>query len=231
MEKLFIAYYRVSTKIQENSGLGLEAQKNIVLSYIKNNGNKIIAEFTEIESGKNNNRPELKKAINLCKEKNACLVIAKLDRLSRNVHFISALMESKVNFICCDMPDASPLTIHIFSALAQWERERISERTKQALQAKKVKNPDWIPGTPKNLTIEARNKAHNQISLLARTDMSVRHCYHYIAPLREKKYSYEKIASMLNAEGYKTRTGKKFFAWQVWNICKRFEDSEAETQK
>jgi DNA invertase Pin-like site-specific DNA recombinase len=224
MEKLYIAYYRVSTREQGISGLGLESQKSIVLNYILHNGNRIVAEFTEIESGKNNNRPELIKAINLCKEQNGTLVIAKLDRLSRNVNFISALMESKVNFICCDMPDASPLTIHIFAALAQWERERISERTKSALQAKKVKDPDWIPGTPANLTNEAILKAHASTSNKARTDQAVRFAYHFIKPLKESGMSYQGISNELNSEGYLTRQGKPFHAMQVFNIWKRFEN-------
>lgn len=223
MEKLYIAYYRVSVKSQGNSGLGLASQKTTVLNFIKNNGNKIIGEFVEIESGKNNNRPELQKAINLCKEKNGTLVIAKLDRLSRNVHFISSLMESKINFCCCDMPDASPLTIHIFSALAQWERERISERTKLALQAKKAKEPDWKPGTPANLTNEAILKAHKSISNNALTDQSVRFAYHYIKSLKVSGHTYQQIANELNSQGYLTRTGKQFHAMQVYNIWNRFK--------
>jgi len=222
MEKLFIAYFRVSTRDQQNSGLGLDAQKNSVMKYIEFNGNKIIAEFTETESGKNNDRPELLKAIEKAKKNNATLVIAKLDRLSRNVHFISALLESKVQFICCDMPDATPLTIHIFAALAQWERERISERTKQALAAKKEREPDWIPGTPANLTKEAILKAHASTSYKARNDMSVRHAYHYIKPLRDAGTTYQAIADLLNSEGYQTRRGFPFHSQQVYSIYKRF---------
>ena len=227
MEKLFIAYYRVSTKMQSVSGLGLEAQKASVLNYIKHNGNRIIGEFTEVESGKNNNRPELLKAINEAKQNNATLVIAKLDRLSRNLTFISTLMDTKVKFICADMPDANELTISIFASLAQWERKKISQRTKEALKAKKEREPNWIPGTPANLTKEAILKAHASTSYKARNDMNVRHAYHYIAPLRDQGQSYQAIATMLNEEGYKTRSGMNFHAMQVYNILRRFESLEA----
>lgn len=225
MVKLFVTYYRVSTKKQGESGLGLDAQKAIVLNYIKHNGNKIVAEFLEIESGKNNNRPELQKAINLTKENNATLVIAKLDRLSRNLQFISSLMDAKVKFICCDMPDASELTIHIFAALAQWERKRISERTKEALNAKRIREPNHKFGT-NNLTAEGYKKAYKTISQNARTEQSVRHAFHFIKPLKESGQTYQEIADMLNLEGYKTRTGKPFFAQQVLNIWNRFTEKE-----
>ena len=225
MEKLFICYYRVSTQKQGVSGLGLEAQKASVKNYIAHNGNLIIGEFTEIESGKNNNRPELQKAINLTKEKNGTLVIAKLDRLSRNLQFISSLMDAKVKFICCDMPDASELTIHIFAALAQWERKRISERTIEALNAKRLREPDHRFGT-NNLTDEGYKKAYKTISSNARTDQSVRFAYHFIKPLRDSGHTLQQIADLLNSEGYKTRTGRSFFPMQVLNILNRFKESQ-----
>jgi DNA invertase Pin-like site-specific DNA recombinase len=215
----YVSYYRVSTKQQDTSGLGLDAQRTAVLNYINKNGN-LIAEFTEVESGKNNNRTELNKAIQEAKQSDATLVIAKLDRLSRNVFFISQLMESKVKFVCCDMPDATPLTIHIFAALAQWERERISKRTKESLQAKRVRDPNWRPGT-NNLTNIGRDKAKKTISINAREDINVRHAFHFIKPLKEKGFSYQQIADKLNNEGYKTRKNCKFNPIQVLNIYKR----------
>lgn len=224
MEKLFIAYYRVSTKQQGASGLGLEAQRASVLNYIAHNGNKIIGEFTEIETGKNDNRPELNKAINLTKEKNGTLVICKLDRLSRNMTFISSLMDSKIKFICADMPDANELTIHIFASLAQWERKRISERTKEALNAKRIREPEHKFGTPANLTSEAILKAHKSTSHKALTDQSVRFAYHYIKPLKDSGHTLQSIADKLNAEGYKSRTGKSFHPQQVLRILNRFEN-------
>ena len=221
----YVAYYRVSTREQEKCHLGLDAQRDAVLKYIANNGNHIIAEFTEVESGKKNKRPELSKAIDLCVQEKATLVIAKLDRLSRNVYFISLLMERKVMFVCCDMPTANPFTIHIFAALAEQERKFISERTKAALAAKKLNEPDWEPGTD-NLTPEARLKSRQAISRNAREDEGVRKAYHYITLLKGQGLSYHAIAKMLNVEKYRTRTGKQFAGIQVKNIWERFQLKE-----
>jgi DNA invertase Pin-like site-specific DNA recombinase len=132
----FVAYYRVSTARQGRSGLGLEAQKAAVLAFI-NGRAELVAEFTEVESGKHANREELKKAIAACKKHKAKLVIAKLDRLSRNLAFIATLMESGVEFVAVDMPEANKLTVHILAAMAEHEREQISKRTKDALAAAK----------------------------------------------------------------------------------------------
>lgn len=225
METNYVAYYRVSTKQQGSSGLGLESQKEIVHSFIRNNGNRILNEFTEVESGRNNNRPQLLKAVSIAKQTGSTLVIAKLDRLSRNMTFISTLMDNKVKFVCCDMPDANELTIHIFASLAQWERKRISERTKNALDAKRKREPDWKPGNPSNLTNEAREKAYSKIRKNAMEDHTVRHAYHYIKLLRKQGLSFHKIADELNSEGYRTRTGKYFHAIQVCNIWKRFSEN------
>jgi len=118
MEKQsFIAYYRGSTQRQGVSGLGLEAQRSSVLSYI--NGRTLLGEFKDIESGKCDLRPQLLKAIQKSKENNSILVIAKLDRLSRSLSFINLLQKEKVKFVCCDLPDANELTINIFGSLAQ----------------------------------------------------------------------------------------------------------------
>lgn len=233
MEKRYVAYYRVSTKEQGTSHLGLDAQRHTVMQYIRNNGNKIIAEFTEVESGRNDNRPQLKQAIDLCKSEDATLCIAKLDRLSRSVWMIAdMLMKTKVNFICCDMPFADKTTIFIVAALAQREVELISTRTKEALQAKFRREPEYKQRHGRkangsiNLTEEGRKKAHETSRSLALTDQSVRHAWHYIQPLRAKGISYGKIAEILNKEGYKTRRGKTFNAQQVINIYKRFTNLE-----
>jgi DNA invertase Pin-like site-specific DNA recombinase len=133
----YITYYRVSTERQGQSGLGLDAQRVAVNAYI--GASTVVAEVIEIESGKRNDRPKLDEALRLCRAHGATLVIAKLDRLARNVAFVSALMEGGVNFVACDMPQANRLTIHILAAVAEHEAKMISERTKAALQAAKAR--------------------------------------------------------------------------------------------
>jgi DNA invertase Pin-like site-specific DNA recombinase len=136
----FVAYYRVSTAAQGASGLGLDAQRNAVAAYIRNAGAeaRLLGEYTEIESGKSHkNRPQLEAAIKQSKRAGATLVIAKLDRLARNVHFISGLLEAASDFVAVDMPSANKLTIHIMAAMAEQEREAISARTTAGLEAAK----------------------------------------------------------------------------------------------
>src|SRR5262245_31438338 len=137
MEGRFVAYYRVSTDHQGIDGNGILAQRKAVEDYLNGGRWKLVAEFTEVESGKRNDRPELERALAACKKHKAKLVIAKLDRLSRNVHFISGLMERKVDFVACDMPSANAFMINIYAAVAQEERRMISERTKAGLRAAK----------------------------------------------------------------------------------------------
>jgi DNA invertase Pin-like site-specific DNA recombinase len=143
----FIAYSRVSTDKQGKSGLGLEAQRKAVLDYLNGGRWALVGEFTEVESGKRNDRPQLAAALAACKKLKAKLVIAKLDRLGRNLAFIATLMESGVEFVAVDNPHANKLTVHILAAVAQHKREMISERTKVALAAakrrgKRLGNPD-----------------------------------------------------------------------------------------
>lgn len=132
-----VAYYRVSTDRQGKSGLGLEAQAEAVQNYVLANGYNLSGAFTEIESGRKNNRPQLLNALEECKRLKAILIIAKLDRLGRNVAFIAKLMENKVQFVAVDNPHATDLVLHITAAFAQFEREQISKRVKEALAAAK----------------------------------------------------------------------------------------------
>jgi DNA invertase Pin-like site-specific DNA recombinase len=134
----FVAYYRVSTDRQGKSGLGLEAQQSAVRDYLTGGSWDLVGEFTEVESGKNNARPQLAAALEACRRHKAKLIIAKLDRLSRNLAFVATLIETSVEFLAADNPHANKLTVHILAAVAQHEREMISERTRSALQAAKA---------------------------------------------------------------------------------------------
>lgn len=142
VEGKFVAYFRVSTQKQGVNGLGMDAQKETVRQFLINGG-ELVGEFVEVETGKGANalakRPQLAAALALCKKTGAKLLIAKLDRLARNVHFVSGLMESKVKFVACDMPEANDLTIHVMAAFAEHEAKRISQRTKEGLAAAKAR--------------------------------------------------------------------------------------------
>jgi DNA invertase Pin-like site-specific DNA recombinase len=137
MRGKFISYLRVSTDKQGVRGYGIAARRKAVKDYLDGRRWQLLGEFVEVESGKRKDRPQLAKAIAACKKHKARLIIAKLDRLARNVHLISGLMGSKVDFVCCDMPDANRLTIHILAAVAEHEREMIVQRTKDGLAAAK----------------------------------------------------------------------------------------------
>ena len=156
----YVAYYRVSTDKQGRSGLGLEAQQKAVLDYLNGNGWEIVGEFTEIESGKRNDRPKLQTALRECRLHGATLVIAKLDRLARNVAFISNLMDSEVDFVAVDFPQANRLTVHILAAVAEHEREMISQRTKAALAVAKARGVAL--GNPQHLTDAARQQGTSE---------------------------------------------------------------------
>jgi len=179
-ETLYVAYYRVSTKKQEASGLGLEAQRVAVAGFVRG---RIVAEFTETESGKRDEREKLRLAIDRAKREGAVLVIAKLDRLSRNASFIFTLRDSGVNFQCVDMPDANTLTIGIFATLAQHERELISSRTKAALSVKKVAGIKL--GTPENLTDADRAKGVVAVKQKAASNENNRRASSMVAMMRQ----------------------------------------------
>lgn len=135
--KRYVAYCRVSTAKQGKSGLGLEAQEEAVAAFVRGNGGSVIETFEERESGKHNDRPMLKEAMELAKRRKATLIIAKLDRLSRNAAFLLSLRDSGVDFVACDLPEMNTLTLGVMAVVAQYERELISQRTKVALAAAK----------------------------------------------------------------------------------------------
>ena len=216
----FVAYYRVSTNRQGKSGLGLAAQNETVANYCMDRG-KIIAEFTEIESGKNNDRVKLKRAIELAKQQQATLLIAKLDRLSRNAAFIMTLKDSGVSFVACDMPNANTLTIGIFASMAQWERERISQRIKEALRQAKKKGKKL--GNPQNLTRMAAIKGGQSRKTKAINEPKNKEAYRLIKVLKEQGNSYRIIAERLNSEGLRTVRGKLFHITTVARIYKMYQ--------
>ena len=221
----YIAYYRVSTKQQGESGLGLEAQKTMVKNFLKND-DVLICEYEEVESGKNNNRPQLLKAIEKSKSEGATLLIAKLDRLSRNAGFIFLLKDSNVDFKCCDMPEANSLTIGIMAVLAQEERELISKRTISALQELKSKGVKL--GNPKNLTPEAQKMGSEAMRLKALSNENNRKATALIVSLRNAGKTYGKIADDLNINGFKTSRGCEFTSSQVLVLYDRFLQNQIE---
>jgi len=214
----YIAYYRVSTKQQGNSGLGLDAQRAAVAAFVKD-PSLIVDEFTEVESGKNNEREQLRLAIDAAKESGARLVIAKLDRLSRNAGFIFALRDSGVDFICCDIPDANTLTVGIFAVLAQHEREIISSRTRAALAAKKAQG--FQLGNPQNLTEAARLKGAKVNSARARDAKENRQAGNLALRCRRDGMTLRAICEELNGNGYTTRNGKAFHPTTVKRLLDR----------
>lgn len=166
----FVAYYRVSTQQQGQSGLGLEAQQKAVENYLNGGHWELIEEFTEVETGKGANaldkRPQLKSAIDTAKKQKATLIIAKLDRLARNVHFVSGLLESGVDFVAADMPQANKVMIQMHAVMAEWERDQISARTKAALAAAKARGVILGSAGHANLkpNIEQRQQAADDFS-------------------------------------------------------------------
>lgn len=226
--KRYISYLRISTQKQGQSGLGLEAQRKAVGLFVKNPG-LIVREYIEVESGKDNLRVELLKAIAHAKASNATLLIAKLDRLSRNVAFIFTLKEAGVDFVCADMPQANTLTIGIFAVLAQHERELISSRTKSALQEKatQLARVGAKLGTPANLTEAARKKGVDVLKAKARIAkenvqaLELIYLYRAVKNSRGKPLTFQAIADRLNSKGFKTRRGKDYSAsWVRQLLCR-----------
>ncbi|MDO1451840.1 recombinase family protein [Rhodocytophaga aerolata] len=211
--KKYVSYFRVSTFKQGQSGLGMAAQRRAVAGYVKD-PTLILEEFVEVESGKNDDRPELYKAIDVAKLKGACLLIAKLDRLSRDAAFIFTLRKTGVDFVCADMPEANTLTIGIFAVLAQHERELISSRTKAALSAKKERGEKM--GKSENFHQQGRCKGATSMKRLSVEAKENRQAIELIRLYRRQKnekgrpMTFEAIAHKLNAAGFITRRGKVF---------------------
>jgi DNA invertase Pin-like site-specific DNA recombinase len=211
MKGKFVAYYRVSTVKQGQSGLGLEAQKAAVQNFLNGGNWTLVSEFVEVESGKRKNRPQLNAALSLCKKEKATLIIAKLDRLARNLHFISGLMESRIEFLAVDNPTANRLTVQILAAVAEEEARAISARTKAALASAKARGVVLGKHGAK-LARRNRNRAMKTANELMST----------IETLREEGVStVREIAEALNARGVATPQGKKWHSTSVHRLLKR----------
>lgn len=217
----YVVYYRVSTKKQAVSGLGLEAQKTIVKNYLK--GSKdIVKEYIEVETGKSSNRPELNKALLCCKEHNATLIVAKLDRLARNLHFVTSLQSANIDFICCDMPTANRLTIHIIAAIAENEAQLISQRTKQALAEKKKQgvklgNPKNNGLTEKSIAKGCKIRKENALSNPRNKKAST-----LIFTMRANGSKWSEIVRQLNENGFRTRRNCMFDITAVKRLYQRY---------
>lgn len=218
--KKFVSYYRVSRKEQGLSGLGLSAQRTAVEKYVISQNGKIVGDYTEIETGTNKKeRVEIQKAIQQAKNEGAILVIAKLDRLARNVSFVSSLMDAGIEFLAVDMPSANNFTIHIFSALAEQEAKLISSRTRLALA--ELRKSGVVLGNPKNLNDEARTKGVKAIKQNAINNDRNRQAQSVILSCKERGMSYREIAKYLNELNFKTRYGNQFLAPTVHQLYSR----------
>jgi DNA invertase Pin-like site-specific DNA recombinase len=225
----YVVYLRVSTQRQGRSGLGLEAQRSAVNDYLARVSERykrgsVLAEFVEVESGKHDDRPELAKAMRRCRLTGAVLLVAKLDRLSRNKAFLLSLMESKVRFICADMPEANEMTLSFMAVLADYERKAISDRTRAALQAAKARGV--VLGNPANLT--NRDTTAATAAWLRQSNERKAEMTDVIRELQDEHgpLSLRQTAKLLNDGGYTTARGKTWHAGTVRRVLLSIEQQE-----
>jgi DNA invertase Pin-like site-specific DNA recombinase len=224
-----VGYLRVSTKKQGDSGLGLEAQQAAIEAYARQNGARIVRCYVEVETGKIADRPELAKALAHARMARATLLVAKLDRLARNVAFTSAVMDSGADFKACDNPHANRLTLHILSAVAENEARAISDRTKAALQAAKARGQllgsnrpgHWqgreearLQGAKAGAAVSAKVRAKNAVEAYS-------HLLPTMQQWRAEGLSLQAIADKLNEQGHTTRRGKMWNLVQVKRVIER----------
>lgn len=231
-----VAYYRVSTKRQGRSGLGLEAQQEMVRQLAAQYGATIIAEFVEVETGKIAERPQLEEAMHRARLTNSTLVIAKLDRLARNVAFLSRLMDSGLEFVCCDNPHATRFTLHILAAVAEHEAKMISDRTKAALRAAKARGVKL--GSAREGHWEGREhlrdwKKANAASAVVRQSRAAAR-YEYLLPeiirRREDGQTIAEIVEWLNQDGFVTPRNKPYTVAGLYQLLKRLAPEHASMQ-
>ena len=226
MSTLFVAYLRVSTDRQGKSGLGLEAQRAAVLDHVAGKG-QIAAEYVEIESGKRNERPQLARAMAEAKRIGAVLLIAKLDRLARNVAFIANLLEAGVELAAADMPEANRFLLHVMAAVAEHEAQAISDRTRAALAAAKAR------GVALGWSMSERKEEQRQASRKGAAKNAKNACMHasnvlpVIRQIAAGGASLRRIADELNTRGIKTARGGLWYAATVRNVLARENEIEA----
>lgn len=218
----FISYHRVSTEKQGRSGLGLEAQRMAVADYLNGGDWELLHEFVEIESGRRKDRPQLKAALDMCKRDKATLVIAKLDRLARNVAFVATLLEGRIKFVCCDMPEADSTMLHIYSAMAEREAIKTSERTKAALMAARARGK--LLGWSIASRVEEQRVASQRGAAANRShaDQFANNVLPVIESIRAAGIStFAGIATALNARGVATARGGHWYAATVRRLTAR----------
>ena len=218
----FVSYLRVSTQRQGKSGLGLEAQRQAVADYLNGGKWTLVSEIIEVESGKRSDRPELAKALSLCRLHRAKLLVAKIDRLARNVAFVSALMESGVKFVAVDLPEANELTVHIMAAIAEHEAKAISSRTKAALAAAKRRGVE-LGGLRWDITKVAHKG--RKAALETRQENAAKYRADVLPLIQEKQRqgvtTLRAIAEALNADGTPAPRGGEWSATQVQRVLRR----------
>jgi len=220
-----IHYLRVSTERQGRSGLGLEAQRAAIAAFCATRKCESLGEYIEVESGKRNDRPELAKALHQAKVTGATVVIAKLDRLSRNAAFLMTLRDSGTKFVAADMPDANSLTIGIMALMAQQEREAISTRTKEALRAAKARGQQLgNPNGAKALRRAGKGNSAALATITAKADAHARDLASIIADIRGQGVSsLNGIAAALNERAIRTPRGGHWYAASVRNLLLRIK--------
>ena len=220
-----VAYERVSTARQGRSGLGLEAQRKAIDAFAAGRSAEVTARFTEIESGRKNDRPELEKALELSRLTGATLVIAKLDRLSRNAAFLLTLRDAGVRFLACDMPEANDLTVGIMALVAQQEREAISRRTKEALAAARARGVKLgNPNGAAALKRAGRGAAPLREAVARNADRHAEDLREVVQDIRAGgATSLRAIATELNVRGILTRRGGSWHVSTVMNLLNRLK--------
>ena len=223
MATRYISYIRVSTQKQGRSGLGLEAQQAAIGGYLQSNGGKLVGEYQEVESGRHNDRVQLAEALRQCRLLGAVLLIAKLDRLSRNAVFLLQLQDSGVDFVCCDMPGANRMTIGVMALVADQEARFISDRTKAALQAAKARGVHL--GNPMGAAAfgNRRGSAQGAEAVKVQADARAEQLADVVRGMREAGMSFAKMADRLNADGYLTARGGKWHPATVRNLLARID--------